>query len=80
MPGGYLKGGLLQWGLTLSSKETRQYRGIEAFFYMASMGPYSFEQGNSQHLILLLPCLSLQWGLTLSSKETSIVGVLPVVT
>ena len=38
----------LQWGLTLSSKETMAIHIPDNMQPEASMGPYSFEQGNQR--------------------------------
>ena len=87
--------GELQWGLTLTSKETRQtislpkssrrFNGASLLRARkpvgfrrrrtshdegASMGPHSYEQGNSGDYGIEQLASKLQWGLTLTSKET----------
>ncbi len=63
-------GRLLQWGLTLSSEETRSNNAKLFSNQRASMGPHSFERGNLRIKLLILKHVVLQWGLTLSSEET----------
>ena len=61
----------LQWGLTLTSKETRQFISDRGIDMTASMGPHSYEQGNMAFWLAGSSRESrLQWGLTLTSKET----------